>query len=585
MNSQKRTPVATAIPCPATAFGNERLAKMQLTAPNPSQSEPRALNGHINGGKRLRFAALVRVSTEQQEKTGESLATQRNQNERSVAHLGGVIVAWYGGQEHATPGYEKNEIDRLVTDSQKNLFDAVIVTDPDRWSRDNVSSQHGLDSFKRNEIKFFTGTQERDLFNQNDMLFLGMSAVIGRYFAANQKRKSIENRINRAKRGIPTGGKLPYGRIFERTENRQDGKWKIDTEKQRLIKDAAKRYLAGGAIVDLAAEYGMNASNLHKILVKVSGSVWQLEFDSDELNIHETVPMTIPPLLDENTIVAIHAKIEANRTFTHGHIKHRYLFARMISCAHCGYAMFGQTNHNGKRYYRHAHAARDRECPGAIKKAWISADVIENAVMRHLFEMFGNPSAVQKAIQKATPDSEKMRELVGRQNSIADDLKKIEQARTRILDLVEKDVISEKDAFKKLTELKEREAKLNEERARLIDELAHVPSSEDVRKFSQEIGGRILQYTNATLQAKIMHLNEVFEEMPYDEKRELCQKVFGGKTVEGKRMGVWMSWGDDGKKWKHRVEGHLINEAEPDWDEVIAKRKVKKAPVSKNANY
>ena len=77
----------------------------------------------------LRFASLIRVSTEQQEKEGESLRTQGKQNEADVAAMEGQIVEWYGGQEHATPGFEKQELDRLIADAGKGKFDAVIVNE------------------------------------------------------------------------------------------------------------------------------------------------------------------------------------------------------------------------------------------------------------------------------------------------------------------------------------------------------------------------------------------------------------------------------------------------------------------------
>jgi site-specific DNA recombinase len=327
--------------------------------------------------KTLRFAALRRVSTEQQEKEGNSLATQTTQIEQAVASIAeninatekirvvGKIVGWYGGQEHATPGHEKKEITRLLADAKEGKFDAVIVTDADRWSRDNESSKEGLGVFRNKGIQFYTGTKEWNLFHPSDKLFLGMSAEFGEFYASNQKRKSIESRIHRAKVArVPTSGKLPFGRKF----NHSSGQWEIVAGKQRIIQEAAKRYLKGESINDLAGHYEMNASNLHKILTKVSGSTWQIEFKSKDLNIKETISFNIPHLLDDKTIAAIKAKVEANRTFTHGHIKHQYVFARMISCAHCGYAMFGQTNHNGHRYYRHAHAARDRECSGAKTK-------------------------------------------------------------------------------------------------------------------------------------------------------------------------------------------------------------------------
>jgi hypothetical protein len=180
-----------------------------------------------------------------------------------------------------------------------------------------------------------------------------------------------------------------------------------------------------------------------------------------------------------------------------------------------------------------------------------------------------------------------MQEFAERRNCITDDLKKIEQSRSRILDLVVKDAISENDSTQKLMALKEREAKLNEESARLASELAHVPNREAVQKFSVEIGGRIRQYANVKLQFKIATANEAFEEMSYAEKRELCQMLFNGKTVDDRRMGVWVSWSADGKKWQYRIEGHLIDETGPLKKEnfVFGSPHLQKALVSKSANY
>ena len=52
------------------------------------------------------------------------------------------------------------------------------------------------------------------------------------------------------------------------------------------------------------------------------------------------------------------------------------------------------------------------------------------------------------------------------------------------------------------------------------------------------------------------------------QKRELCQTVFGGQTADGKRMGVWITWSNEGKKWRYQIDGHLINATGPinkDW--------------------
>ena len=58
--------------------------------------------------KSHRFASLIRVSTEKQERQGESLRTQESQIKAAVAELGGVIARRYAGQEHATAGWERS---------------------------------------------------------------------------------------------------------------------------------------------------------------------------------------------------------------------------------------------------------------------------------------------------------------------------------------------------------------------------------------------------------------------------------------------------------------------------------------------
>lgn len=83
----------------------------------------------------LRFAPIIRVSTEGQEKKGESLRTQTKQIQQYVQSLGGHIPenCWdYLGQEHATPNQERDKLDKLLEDSQHDLFDAVIVCDASR---------------------------------------------------------------------------------------------------------------------------------------------------------------------------------------------------------------------------------------------------------------------------------------------------------------------------------------------------------------------------------------------------------------------------------------------------------------------
>ena len=509
---------------------------------------------------KLRFAAIIRVSTEKQEQEGASLRLQKTEIESAVKHLGGTVVAWYGGQEHATPGYEKKEVDRLVCDAQKTPkpFDAVIVTNADRWSRDNRKSREGLDVFKAHNIQFFTGTTSHDLIKPETRLILGMFAEMGQFYAANQKDKSIKARIHRAERGLATCGKVPYGRVVD--EN--TGELVIDKRlvapfgktKQEIIVEVAKRYLAGEKLSNLAEEFKMNHANLHKVLTKRCGDAWEIKFHVKDLKIDKTVPMKMPRLLPDNIIDAIHRKAEAGKTYQHGQPKYIYLLSRMVFCKHCGYAMPGQRNHSKLQYYRHPRE-RDKECTQS--KTWVRADQLENMVMLHLFECFGNPQAVQKAIEQAIPNHEKIKEAEIRIKSLDESLKKIARNREELKRQRMQEIIEQEEFDNGMRELNEKKNRLMTEREQLLSSISNRPDPDKVKEISKKVSAHFRKRVDAKLVAKKRLANHEYELMTDKEKRALVEMVFGGKTLDGRRMGVYIEWNEEG--WKYNIHGHLID--------------------------
>jgi site-specific DNA recombinase len=514
-----------------------------------------------NNGKSLRFGALIRVSSEQQEQQGESLRTQRTEITRDVELLESTIVGWYGGQEHATPGWEKAEVDRLIADAGKGKFDAVIVSNTDRWSRDNEKSNEGLTTFRKHGIRFFVATTEYDLFLPEHVLFLGMSAIFGQFQASHQNRKSVLNRIHRAKRGLPTCGKLPFGRIWDDEAKT----WAVDPEKQAMVTDVANRYLAGESLPKLAKEYGVNHSNLCKVLRERCGDQWEIEFRADDLNIAEAVMLTIPPLLPEPTIRAVRQRLEANRTYLHKPpvSKYDYLLSGRVFCAACGYSMFGQTNPNGQRYYRHAHQDRVRNCPIKAPQPWVRAEAIEEEVVSKLFDLLGNPAAIERAVNAAVPACE---EALKQRSRLEEELLKVGRARDRVLGMIEKDAITDAQAEAKLRELQEREAGLRVELDRLAATLADVPDAETVRLFVEQWDcggircvGVLDEYGNEYEGGNSV---SSWIAMRKDDRPKLIDAALTGSLPDGTPAGVYVTPTGGArfrpKNYSYRIRGRLI---------------------------
>lgn len=498
--------------------------------------------------KKKRFGVLIRVSTERQAKRGESLRSQTQDIEDAVGQLGAVITKRYVGQEHGTAGHERKLFEQLLNDASRSRkpFDAVMVWDASRWSRDPVKGYEGLTILRDSGIEFYTLVTRHDLCRPDVLQQLAFTTVINSGQAAIQTQKSILNKIHRAQRGIPSAGSLPFGRIYDKTK----GKWRLDKGKVAKIKDCADRYLDGEAMKDLAKEYGINLSTLHDVLTKRSGPYFVVRFQKKEFNIDSgDIKIKVPPLLDAKTRRAISSKVAANKTYSHGKNKHDYLFSRMVFCGVCHRAMSGQLN-AGIRYYRRA-----PDC--ACFTGHVRADYLEDTVMRRLFDMLGNRQAVREAIERAQPDIGKLSKLQQRMKRHVANLKTIEEGRQRLLRRVVKGTIEEQHADAQLIELREREGKTQDQIAEVQALIERYPDPDALdnatRKYSK---------------ARIACLERDYSHMTHDQKRKLVETVFAGKTTNGLRMGIYVESIPEyvnkrPRHWSWSIQGILV----PSWEQ------------------
>lgn len=497
----------------------------------------------------IRFAPLIRVSTEGQANKGESLRTQTVQIQQYVKSLGGTIPnnCWkYSGQEHATPEQERKKLEQMLADSANGKFDAVIVCDTSRWSRDNLKSKEGLNVLRNNSIRFFVGTMEYDLYNPEHNFILGMSAEVGELQARQQALKSITNRIERARRGYPTAGKLPYGRTF----NKKTGEWGLDPEKQKNIQWAAELYLNGMSIVEIAKILGMNFSNLWKILTKRAGTSWDCHFRNEKVNVNETVTIQIPPLLDEETIKVIKQQGEANRTYLHGELKYRYLLSRLIFCKHCGYALMAQTNHNGKQYFRHP---RHRKYTCTVKN-WVPAEPLGKTVLSLLLDTFGDQERIEQAIQRATPDLSKI-ETLRNEKADLEEKKAVEiKKRDNLVDLVAEGTLSKEEITKRIQPIRDRLQVIQDRIDAIEPQIADQPDPEQIKrksKLARAVVADALKNPGPKAKEKILN-------GPYEKQRAIIEKAFAGKDREGNRLGVYVEQtGDPKRRWKFEIRAVL----------------------------
>src|SRR5262249_8465805 len=153
--------------------------------------------------------------------------------------IGGTIVKWYEGQEHATAGHERKRFAQMLQDAAHHRFDALMVTDASRLTRDPQANLTLIRTFKEDRIRLFIQGQEHDLHNPKDRFMLGMLANVHAFYIEEQIGKSINNRIEAAKRGYPVCGTLPFGRYADIPTDKEERKnaceWSIDEDCKRFL--------------------------------------------------------------------------------------------------------------------------------------------------------------------------------------------------------------------------------------------------------------------------------------------------------------------------------------------------------------
>lgn len=211
---------------------------------------------------------------------------------------------------------------------------------------------------------------------------------------------------------------------------------------------------------------------------------WTINYKNVAEGTAEPINFTVPALLPEATIKAIRTRAEANRVRPKASPTPRYLLTGHVYCAGCGYKL--TPTGSGPRslfYYRHGMRCEARNCQ-VHPRPYVRAEVLDKAVIRMLFETFGNKIGAEKAIKAAMPDNERITELQENHQRWMEELAKAEKARERVIDLVAEDAITKAQAKTKLAAIDAKEARIQSELEQINEELGVRPSQETIAEVA-----------------------------------------------------------------------------------------------------
>ena len=420
-------------------------------------------------------AAYARYSTNHQRETSIAAQLEGIQAycEREGITLAGMpyIDEARSGSNTDRPGFQ-----RLLADVQKGKFEAVVIYDISRGSRDVGDWFMFRKQMATLGIKVLSATNTLgDMDDPNAFLQELLSVGLGQHMVLQSRQKSIAGKRIRAERGLHCGGTAPLGYDIV------DGQYVINEREAAVVRMAFERYAAGDSYADIISrieQTGVRGKNGHRIEANTLHYIFKNErytgkyiwFDREERHMHKHVGKdnedkiihmdAIPQIVSPEIWNMVRQRMEGNRRLGSGKRKEgrQYLLSGLIRCAECGSAMSGVTTvSKGLAYPRYICLGKrvEKRCNNKNVKA----DLLEKYILQAIRDRFLSSDQlreVAEAILKNLSDN------TGEADAIREELRELETKTEKLLDIILNNEYT--PAFKKRMQEYEEQRKTLEKR-------------------------------------------------------------------------------------------------------------------------
>lgn len=373
-----------------------------------------------------------------------------------------IIVETYVDEARSATTDKRPSFQRMIADSEKKLFDIVLVHKLDRFARNRYDSAIYKRELKKNGVSLFSVLENLDDSPESIMMEAVLEGM-AEYYSQNLARETMKGMKENALQTIHTGGKPPLGYDVDP----ETKKLVVNPQEAEAVKLIYQMFADGeshSTIIKTLNALGYKTkkgadfipTSLYSILTnpKYSGLYvfnrssaknalgtrnTHLLKDADEII---TVEGGCPAIVEPSLYAKAQKRIDKNKHKGARHnAKEFYLLSGKLRCSECGKNMIAHRHIGGrnKRVYI-GYYCSNKQCGNRE----IDRDRLEHYVVQLLEQEIFNEKAMQRIIQRIEKKEESGEQYQEEQRKrIRMELQEVEASIDRIVDAIATGLSSE----------------------------------------------------------------------------------------------------------------------------------------------
>ena len=308
-----------------------------------------------------------------------------------------TVIKHYIDRAFSAKTDNRPEFQQMIKDSDKKLFDIVLVWKLDRFARNRYDSAHYEYQLERNHVKLVSATEPIS-DGPAGIMVKSMLTGMAEYYSAELSEKVVRGMTENVLKGKYNGGTIPIGYTVD-----EEKFFQIDPLKAPFVVEAFQRYNDGATMKELMNwlnDSGVTTNRNQKFTYNSIQTLLTNRRYIGENRFKDIVmPDSIPVIIEKELFDSVQDKIAKNRRAPARHkAEDDYLLTTKLFCGMCGAMMFGECgtsrNKNVHHYYKCANAKRTKTC----KKKTVRKEWLEDLVVNETMKMIRDDDCIQSIV-------------------------------------------------------------------------------------------------------------------------------------------------------------------------------------------